>query len=219
MGKKTAIIVLLVTVAVWLVGCGSSGSTVVPAAGSGSALPQEHENALPTVSQLVVGTLALDDTPMAVDAAQAGELRTLWRAYQSVGESDSASSVEMDALIVQIEETMTREQLDAIAEMALTGEDVIAVSEQLGIEMAGGPAGDMTEEQREAMRVQMSEGGAPARGVPGQGPPGGVPGVGGTTGQTLSEKELAEMRAKRESGGSGMAPLIEALVERLAEKA
>ena len=178
--KKVFIVIgLLAIVVTSVVGCSKIEAAPSERASKAGILSESYANALPVEGQLVVGTLRLE-AGVAVDAAQAGELRPLWMAFRSLSESDSASPTEVEALVDQIQDTMTEPQLESIAEMALTGRDLMSLSEELGIEMAAGVgrgmAEGMTEEQREAMRAQFA-----AAGGAGEGARGGVPGVGGTT--------------------------------------
>jgi hypothetical protein len=145
-------------------------------------LPTDYENALPTDMQLIVGTFKLEGTPNAVDAATAKELIPLWQAVQSLGSSDSTSALEMDALYKQIEETMTPEQITAIAAMKLTQQDIASVSQEMGLNFqGGGNFGNFTPEQRstaEAGRQSGQGGNFPGGGGP-FGEPGGPGGPGG----------------------------------------
>lgn len=59
--------------------------------------------------------------------------------------SDTAASEEIEAVVEQIQETMTTEQLYAIEAMELTGEDIFATMQDLGIDFGSGegrPEGD-----------------------------------------------------------------------------
>ena len=83
-------------------------------------LTQDYENALPVLSQLVVGTFQLEDTDRRSTAEQAAKLLPLWKAYRGMSGGTSSSPVEMQALLKQIRGEMTGEQLEAIAAMQLT---------------------------------------------------------------------------------------------------
>lgn len=80
-------------------------------------LTEDYDDAPPIITQLVVGTIRLGNGDLAVDAAQAAELLPLWKAYRGLSASDSSSSLELEALVEQIQETMTTEQIEAIAQM------------------------------------------------------------------------------------------------------
>ncbi|NJD59483.1 MAG: hypothetical protein C3F13_03380 [Anaerolineales bacterium] len=102
-----------------LSGCASSST---PAA--------TQSNRLSSITQLAAGTLKLEGTDQAVTSSQAGELLTLWEAYQSLSNSDTTSQVEEDALVDQIEGALTSEQLTAINDMNLS-EQVLSEIMQL----------------------------------------------------------------------------------------
>ena len=192
-----------------------------------SPFKANYEGALPPQTQLVIGTLKLENTDVAVDAEQAAELLPLWKAYRSLSGSDSASSLELEALVDQIQETMTPEQVQAIAEMQLTGADMLALAQEQGIEMAQEGRGDLSPEQIETMRAQRSAGatgrGGGAPGMGGRpGGSGGMPGVGHPGGgQAPSADQIATLRAQRGgSGGVGVNPMLfDALIKLLESKA
>jgi hypothetical protein len=167
--------------------------------------------------QLSLGTFQLERTPNAVTAEQASKLLPFW---QGLLGGSIQNRAETNAVLKQIESTMTAEQLEAIAAMQLTFESMNSWAESNGIEMpqfgprGGGegqnPFGDMTEEERAKFREEM---------------------------QSLSSEErrerLAEMGIEVPSGGEGgpdgqgprpggrfnvfMDPLTELLTARAAE--
>lgn len=132
--------------------------------------------------QLAVGTLLLDDNRHPVSAETAAELLPLWKAVRSLGSSETITTQEYQALFKQIEEAMPAEQMDAITAMQLTREDLMTLSETLGITLIvggggrGTPSPEMLEslqaarESGELPQFQVGEGGAiPGGGVPGSG--------------------------------------------------
>lgn len=196
-----------------------------------AALDASYEGALPASSQLSLGTLRLEEMVDAVTSEQAKALLPLWQAIQG---GALQSNTEINAVMKQIEGTMTSEQLAAIAAMQLTAEDMRTWAQEQGLNMdfspeamatrqaerggegGFGPPGDMSEEERESMRATMEAGGMPF----------------GNRGN-LSEEERESMRAtaeasgmtfggRRGAGGRGSInfltePLIELLTERAAE--
>jgi hypothetical protein len=98
--------------AVQLVGCSSSSATL------------SASSELTTVSKLALGILKLENTSTAVTADQAKQLLTLWQAYQSLANNDTTSQVELDALVSQIEGSLTDAQLKAIDAMGLTDQSI-----------------------------------------------------------------------------------------------
>lgn len=83
-------------------------------------LDTTYENALSTRLQLALGPLMLDGTPDAITPTQAAELLPLWQALQSLTNSGTSATAETNALLAQIEATLTPAQISAIREMRLT---------------------------------------------------------------------------------------------------
>ena len=234
---KTIITLLSLLLILALVACspaGDAGDIEGKAPEPASLLGSNSETALPVLTQLVVGTFKLEDSDLAVDAKEAAELLPLWKAYRSLSSSDSASSLELKALVTQIQEAMTSEQMQAIAQMKLTGADMAALAQERGIEMVqGGDRGDLSPEQIATMQALRSAGGGGERGggergggIPGMGggpgAPGGVPGTGGAgAGESPSADQVATLRAQRGgSAGLGISSVFfDALIELLEQKA
>jgi len=176
----------------------------------------------PLSTQLLFGTFALEETELAVNAAQASELLPLWKAVKSLSNSDTASSVELDALYNQIQDTMTTEQLNQIAAMEFTGESMQIMMEELGLDMTIRARGNADESEDGA---SMRPGGGV--GGPGDGGPGSGPGGEGATDEqrammeAMSDEERATAMAER--GGGVMNPmntmLLDPLIELLRERA
>jgi hypothetical protein len=132
-------------------------------------------------------------------------LLPLWQAIQNgVLQNDA----ETNAVLKQIEGTMTAEQLAAIAAMQLTAEDVTAYAQENGLAMGsppgvgamatppaggaqGGPGGfgNLTEEERAAMRATAEAGGF------------GGSSQGGSGFGNMTAEQRAAMRATAEAGG------------------
>jgi hypothetical protein len=89
---------------------------------------------LPALMQLTLGIFQLESTKRAVNADQAGEMLPLWKAYRSLSSSDTVAQVELEAVVNQIQELLTADQIAAISSMELTQEDVQSMIEGLGIE-------------------------------------------------------------------------------------
>jgi hypothetical protein len=238
----------LALTAVVLVGCGGEQATPAPVdEGDGetytsAVLDTSYPDALSVSNQLALGTLQLEETENATTPDQATALLPLWQALQG----GVTAEAEVNAVLKQVEGTMTQEQLAAIAAMQLTQEDLRAWMEEQGLGVGGGfpgAGGDMSEEEREALRATVEAGG----GMPEGGPfgdlseeeradmratmeAGGMPG-GGRFGD-LTEEERADMRATMEAGGGGMpgrpggsaggrqfGPLLNPLIELLTQRA
>jgi len=83
-------------------------------------LDTSYQGALSARNQLALGTLQLDGTANAITATQAKTLLTLWQALRGTMQSGASSSTEMNALLAQIEGTLTTDQLAAIKALQLT---------------------------------------------------------------------------------------------------
>jgi hypothetical protein len=247
--KRLYIGLVLVLVIGILVGCGGEEATPAPVdEGDGetytsAVLDTSYPDALSVGNQLALGMLQLEETEQAVTSEQAATLLPLWQALRG----GVTAQAEVNAVLKQIEGTMTQDQLQAIAALQLTQEDLRAWMEEQGLGMGGGfpgAGGDMSEEERESLRATVEAGG----GMPGGGPfgdlseeeranmratveaGGGMPG--GRPFGDLSEEERADMRATMEAGGGGMpgrpgggaggrqfGPLLNPLIELLTERA
>jgi hypothetical protein len=153
-------------------GSSTGGNPTAPSGGStgaagteeytSAALPASYENALPASTQLALGILRLEDTPQAVTQAQAKALLPLWEAFQG---SALQNQTEQNAVLKQIEGTLSAEQVKSIAAMQLTQDDLRSWMDQQGMQVGpppgtpgtpgpgGGPFGDMTDEQRAAFQA------------------------------------------------------------------
>jgi hypothetical protein len=120
-----------VIVVVALAGCSAVGQAAQATGDAGhspgASLSESYADALPEASQLLVGTLRLDGTELAVTPAQAQELLPLWEAYRSLSTSQTAAPQETTALVTQIQQTMTDAQMSEIADMKLTTADLQTV--------------------------------------------------------------------------------------------
>lgn len=183
--------------------------------------------ALPEATQLIIGTLKLEDTNQSVTAEQAAELLPLWQTMLVLSESDTAAQQETEALVTQIQETMTAEQRQAITDMNLTREDMMSIMQEQGLAMGGGPAGGQNTNPQGGDPNGggfgpggFPDGAPPQGGFPGGGPGGGGPGGGGGQGSDLTPDQIATAQASRQQGGGSLVPpiLINAVIEYLQEK-
>lgn len=212
--KKT-IFVLMMILALALTACGSDTAapeSVAPEPIAGDAAPEvpanettdetapeaatsilttEYEDSIGVQLQLSAGTFLLEETDLAVDAEQATELLPLWQVLNSLNTSGTAASEEVTALVLQIQETMSAEQIDAIAAMQLTREDMSVVIEEYDLMST---MGDGTT--------------APDGATPGMGGGSGVPGAGGGAGNRgndtgMTPDQIATAQAERKAGTDG----------------
>lgn len=188
--KKVKFLGVLLSLTLILAACGGTSSTANTAA---TVLNENYPDALSVQTQLTLGTLKLEETNLAIDADQAAELLTLWQAIRSLSSSDITAEGEIEAIVNQIQETMSSAQLEAIAAMELTQEGIFELTEELGIARSG----DLTADGNPRST-------APDGIVPGSGPGGGLGGGlgGGRFSEgggnlDLSPEQIATLQAER----------------------
>ncbi|MGI6375069.1 MAG: hypothetical protein ACOX3S_03590 [Anaerolineae bacterium] len=158
---KLATALIALTLALALTACRAAAPAATPAVND--ALPADYDGALPALSQLLVGTFRLEGQPQAVTAEQAPQLALLWRGYRALSQSDATAPLELQSLQKQLYEAMTAAQLEAIAGLRLTTQDMMALMAEQGVEAGAGASAQLTDEQRariEALRqAGASQGG------------------------------------------------------------
>jgi hypothetical protein len=190
-----------------LAGCGGGLATPVDEGDSetysSEVLDTSYEGALSVSNQLALGTMLLEEADAqhpaedVVTPEQATALLSLWQALQG----GVTAEAEVNAVLKQIEGAMTQEQLEAIAGLQLTQEDLRAWMDEQG--MGGGfrgTGGDMSEEEREAVRATR-EAEAGGQSFPGGGE---VPPEMATRRaefENMSEEEREALRATMQAGG------------------
>ncbi len=210
---KKVLVSTLILLTLILTACGASSTTGADSTTAGNTATGE----LPAATRLIVGTFKLEDTEYAVTPEQASELLVMWQVYRELAQSDTAAQAETDALLQQIEDTMTDEQMQAIDGMGLSQQDVFALMQEQGIAMGAGPnAEQIATAQAGGGGFTPPDGGFPGGGIPGQNP-------GGGGGQGLTPDQIATAQASRGGGGASPnrvpTPLIEALIQLLQERA
>jgi len=171
-----------------------------------------------------MGAFQLENTDYPIDAEQAAALLPLWKATRSLSQSETAATQEVEAILGQIEDTMTPEQLNAIQAMGLTFEDMNALYEELGLEtgFAGRFGGQITDEMRATMEAARASGEAPpgggGGGIPGAGGGGGGGGFGGLSPEAR-ETAIAERGGVRGANLGVNPALLDAIIEFLENKA
>jgi hypothetical protein len=211
-----------------LAGCGGGQAAEAPAdAGGGESytsavLDASHADALNVSTQLVLGTLRLEETESAVTPEQAAALLPLWQALRG----GVTAPAEVNAVLKQVEGTMTAEQLAAIAAMQLTREDMQAWLEEQGLGVGSFPGADQDPDARATRQAEFGGGEMPPEMATRR-----------AEFESMSDEEREAMRATAQAsgafpGGAGaggrggadgrqfnflLDPLIELLTERLAE--
>jgi hypothetical protein len=133
MRHKNILLILLISLwAIVLAACSGSSSQGTSTANSTGTEADQAGTSLSQVNLLLVGTLKLEDTPQAVTPDEAANLLTLWQAYRSLSNSQTAAEAEVDALLIQIQSTMTSDQVQAIEAMNLTSTDMMNLMQSMG---------------------------------------------------------------------------------------
>jgi hypothetical protein len=212
MRKILSAIILL---ALFLTACASNLSSQISTVSAGnSSLNTNYKDAAPVITQLAEGTLDLEDTSLAVDAQQANELLFLWQAASSLYYNSTTADAEKEALLNQIQETMTTQQIDAIREMQITNASVSAGMASLAPVSTNNQASNNNGQA-------IGNGGMPQGGMPDGGmPPSGMGELGAGQGENLSPDQISAIQAARQSSGQNNSPsnqLIIRMVIRLLE--
>jgi len=211
-------IFLTIVLTLLMTACGSANST--SEANTDNQQFDQNTRELSLITKLAIGTLKLEDTDLAVASDQAAELLPLWQVFNNLSSSDSAAPEEISAVTDQIQETMSPEQLQAIDDMELTGQDIFATMQELGLVNAPQVNAEGTPQAGGSFRFRGGQGSGGGD-FPGGGPPDGGPPGGGFGGEGLNPEQIATAQARRaEGGGRGfenrmMTPLVEAVIELL----
>jgi hypothetical protein len=166
---STALILILV-----LTACNSSSNQAASTTSASGTNSAQGTTSLSEVNKLLVGTLRLEDTDQAVSAEEAAQLLPLWQAYRALSNSDTAAEAEVDALIKQIQSTLTSGQIQAIEAMNLTSQDMVDLMQAAGGPMARGTPNPQSTPGFEILGGVFPQGGPPAG--EGGGPPSGSTG-------------------------------------------
>ncbi len=176
---------VIVVLAIVLVACGAKATATATTGSAGATAANGTPGAanltqpLPLAELLVIGTFKLLGTSNAVNATQAAALVPLWQAYAQLTSSNTAAQAEIDAVVSQIQTTLTPAQVSAITAMKLTRQDMVTEMSSLGLTNGGAngtPGFSVT--TRTGGGAGGGGGGGFAFGGGGGG--GGVPGTGGT---------------------------------------
>ena len=222
---------VIVVLTIVLVACGAKAGTNPTTGGAGAPAANGTPGAanltqpLPLAESLVIGTFKLQGTSNAINATQAAALVPLWQAYAQLTSSSSAAQAEIDAVVTQIQQTMTPAQIQAITAMKLTRQDVFTEMSSLGLTNGGGANGTPGFSFTPRAGGGGGGGGGFAFGGGGGGPPpggfggggGGVPGSGGTTARPTQNATQIAQRAQ--FANRIPTPLMNALVSYLQKTA
>lgn len=203
--RKIGWIGLLLTLMAAAVAC-STPSVAAPSAGATTQhLNTNYANALPVEAQLAAGSLQLENGDLALTTQEAATLLPLWQALQALKQSDTAAAAEIEALVNQIQDAYTPEQIAAITDMQLTTDSLQELFQNGALSFGRGAFGGNSNNETQSNQT----GGGFAGGPPGGfappeggfvGGPGGGGFVGGSGGGNFDANDLATRRAERANG-------------------
>jgi hypothetical protein len=206
--KKMIPVTALFALLLALAACTSSSKPST--AGTSTTLSME--------GQLLVGTLKLETTDLAVSSDQASQLLPLWETLQSLATSGTAATEEVQAVVDQIKSTMSTPQIFSITAMELTQQDLATAMAENGAASSTSSSASTTS----VSSAQLSAGGpvgAPAGGNPGSAPPADM-GSAMTVSASTGSSGMPQAATGQSSTASNQIPasLINALVELLKKK-
>ena len=133
---KKISVVLIAILSIILAACATpagAATQVDSTQAAGGAVPSNSNTPLPLASQLALGTLNLKTTSFPVSVDQATTLLPLWEGLRSLSQSTTFSQLEYDALVKQIQDSMSPDQMNAISGMKLTQADTGRIMQELGL--------------------------------------------------------------------------------------
>jgi hypothetical protein len=220
---------LIVILAIVLVACGAKSSATTTTGGTtggsgavaanGTPGGRNLTQPLPEIEQLLIGTFKLKGTSNAVDAKTAAALIPLWQAYAQLTSSNTAAQAEIDAVVSQIQQTMTPQQVQAITAMKLTRQDMMTEMTSLGLTNGYGASGTGTPGFRLTPGAGRGGGGGFFAGGGGGGFAGGGAGAGGTTGAARPTPNATAQALRAQYANRIPTPLMNALISYLQKTA
>ena len=215
MKRKIMIVVLCLFAASFLAACAATEAEGQPVSAITATADSEG---LPMSTQLLLGSFELEDSKLAISNEQASELLPLWKAVKVLSESDTASSLELEAVYNQIQTAMTDEQLAAIADLTLDSKSMTSLMADLGLGMDSGTGADMEREDASGDAPQRPDDMGSIEGLSGDGAGNEMQ----VAAKSMSDEDLEVAMAKRSNMMEEnmllalVDPMIELLEERLA---
>jgi hypothetical protein len=210
--KKTMLSFTLFTLLLAMVACGGS---------SNSGNTANNLTSLSLQDELLIGTFKLEDSTLAVNPNQASLLIPLWETMQSLTTSGTAATEEINAVVTQIRDTMTSQQINAIAAMELTQQDLVSTMTENGL--ASKDFGTSSPSDASSIQGPMGDVSAGAAGDQGLGIPSGTGDTsamasGSSTGQTQAASSQTSSSQLQVSYGQDSTSLLSALIKLLQKK-
>jgi hypothetical protein len=205
--KKLVFVTIIISLILALSACGSSASATATASAS---------TTLSLEGQLLVGTFKLENTTLAVTSTQASTLLPLWETLESLASSNTAASQEVDAVVSQIQSSMSTQQVSSITAMKLTQSDLAATAVNTS-------TASSTSSSTSAVNTNTTQqqSGGPSGGNPPSDASGGMPGGSDVQSITQAQTSSSSSTAATPSAGTTSqvsVAMIKAVVELLQEK-
>jgi hypothetical protein len=199
--KKTILLLTGVLLSTILLAACNKSTSQSNTSDNNSANSSQAGTSLSQVNLLLVGTLKLENTAQAVTKDEAAQLLPLWQAYRSLSTSQTSAEAEVEALLKQIQSTMTTSQVQAIQAMELTSTDMVSLMQTLGPAM--GPQGTPNPQGTPPADLTIIGGMPPNDGNPSSGATSGGTGNGpsGSTGGTTRNMPPGGMVIQGGPGG------------------
>jgi len=132
--KKFQVLFSLMVIVLMASACApTTSSSTEPTSVAGAYLNTEYDDAANLRSQLAFGIIKLTDTTVLINQEQAQQLIPLWQGIIALSGDSTTASEELIAIQDQITQTLTIEQLNAIAEMQITNADLDSFYAEFGI--------------------------------------------------------------------------------------
>jgi hypothetical protein len=207
--KKRMLVSLTIGLVLVLSACGSKQTSAATATAT---------TELSLEGRLLVGTIKLEDTNLAVSADQADQLLPLWETLASLESSGTAASQEIEAVISQIESTMSAEQLSSITAMNLIQQDLAAVD--TGTSSTNSSVSGSASASSAQIPAAPGVAGAPGGGTPPTDMGGSMPASAGAQAAGLTQTGISQTVTSQSNAATyQVSPaMINALVEMLKTK-
>ena len=197
---KNKIITLIILMALMLAACSTATTSASQSATTSKTKSYAGQ------AELIVGILKLEGTDQAVTTKQASDLLPLWEMMKVLASSDTSAQEEIDATAREIKETLTPAQLQAIADMKLTEQNISAFEHGLNTTV------------QSSSKSSSSQGSGGFGGPDGGGPDGDFLGgiVLGVSQSMTSSTQSAQVSG--EASNQGLTELINALIKVLQKR-
>ena len=197
---KNKIITLIILMALMLAACSTATTSASQSATTSKTKSYAGQ------AELIVGILKLEGTDQAVTTKQASDLLPLWEMMKVLASSDTSAQEEIDATAREIKETLTPAQLQAIADMKLTEQNISAFEHGLNTTV------------QSSSKSSSSQGSGGFGGPDGGGPDGDSLGgiVSGVSQSMTSSTQSAQVSG--EASNQGLTELINALIKVLQKR-